>query len=233
MEFAIIAAGNGSRMENEGVTTPKPLIPINNVPMIKRLIDAFLSCGATSLTVIINEQMATVKEFLDHLKLEIPLNIIVKNTLGSLLSFNEVCKYIKGNKFCIATVDSVFNFNEFKDYIYDFNNDNINDGSMAVTTFIDDEVPLYVDVNDEMNIVGYSNDKCDNVKFISGGIYCLTRKALDTLRDCVNEGILSSRIYQQRLVQSGLKLKAYPFDKIVDVDHASDIKVAEEFIKSI
>ena len=40
------------------------------------------------------------------------------------------------------------------------------------------------------------------------------------------------RNFQRQLVTDGLKLKAYPFPKIVDVDHAEDIKKAEEFLNS-
>ena len=39
------------------------------------------------------------------------------------------------------------------------------------------------------------------------------------------------RNYQRQLITEGLQLKAYPFSKIVDVDHAEDIQKAEEFLK--
>jgi 2-oxoglutarate ferredoxin oxidoreductase subunit beta len=38
------------------------------------------------------------------------------------------------------------------------------------------------------------------------------------------------RNFQRQLVADGLKLKAYPFTKILDVDHASDIVKAENFL---
>jgi hypothetical protein len=40
------------------------------------------------------------------------------------------------------------------------------------------------------------------------------------------------RNFQRQLVKEGLKLQAYPFSKILDVDHASDIQKAEEFLSS-
>jgi hypothetical protein len=40
------------------------------------------------------------------------------------------------------------------------------------------------------------------------------------------------RNYQRALVEAGLKLRAFPFDKIVDVDHADDIATAKQFINS-
>jgi hypothetical protein len=39
------------------------------------------------------------------------------------------------------------------------------------------------------------------------------------------------RNFQRQLVADGLQLKAYPFKKIVDVDHAEDIAKAEAFLR--
>lgn len=44
---------------------------------------------------------------------------------------------------------------------------------MGVTDFIDDEKPLYVDTDGQMNITGFL-DKSDTCRYISGGIYGLT-----------------------------------------------------------
>ena len=62
MNYAIIAAGEGSRLVQEGVKLPKPLVRLNGVPMIKRLIDIFMSSDPSSLSVIVNEQMTEVRE---------------------------------------------------------------------------------------------------------------------------------------------------------------------------
>ena len=44
-------------------------------------------------------------------------------------------------------------------------------------------------------------------------------------------GVSRMRNFQRALVDAGLKLKAYPIEKILDVDHAEDIKKAVDFIK--
>ena len=43
MNYAIIAAGEGSRLVQEGVAVPKPLVDLDGRPMIRRLIDIFAS----------------------------------------------------------------------------------------------------------------------------------------------------------------------------------------------
>ena len=40
---------------------------------------------------------------------------------------------------------------------------------------------------------------------------------------------LRMREFQRELVYAGLRLKAMPFSKIIDVDHAGDIEKAEAF----
>ena len=52
------------------------------------------------------------------------------------------------------------------------------------------------------------------------------------LRRCLDEGVGRMRNYQRALVSDGLWLMAYDMNKIVDVDHASDIASAEAFLKS-
>ena len=64
------------------------------------------------------------------------------------------------------------------------------------------------------------------------GIYCLTPSAIRTLHGCMEKGMARMRNFQRQLVADGLKLKAYPFKKIVDVDHAEDIVKAEAFLNA-
>lgn len=66
---------------------------------------------------------------------------------------------------------------------------------------------------------------------ISAGIYGLTPRAFQTLNDCVERGEIRMRNFQRALVADGLKLRAYPFQKVLDIDHATDIQKAEEELK--
>lgn len=233
MNYAIIAAGEGSRLAQEGVALPKPLVNLNGTPMIKRLIDIFMRCNATSLSIIVNEEMHQVREYLESLEIPVPFRLIVKSTPSSMHSFYEVSRHFEEGKFCLTTVDTIFHEEEFRKYIEAFENDTTGaDGYMAVTSFIDDEKPLYIDTDSDLNIIAFKDEAWDGVKFISGGIYGLTSPALRVLEECMTNGVSRMRNYQRALVDAGLKLKAFPFEKIVDVDHAGDIATAEAFVMS-
>ena len=261
MDFAIIAAGEGSRLVQEGVTTPKPLINIQGSPLIERLIRIFLQNGASSIAVIVNEEMKAVQEFLKKLRLPVPFHLHIQSTPSSMHSFYALSQYLKKDRFCLTTVDPIFREEEFSAYIQAFQYaDSQLDGLMAVTDFVDDENPLYVRTDEGMRILEFNskiqkfkNSKIQKFKnpvrdsiwvekdsnltilrscdLVSGGIYCLRQSAIRVLENAISEGISRMRNFQQRLVDEGMNLKAYPFSKIIDVDHAEDINKAEEFLR--
>lgn len=175
--------------------------------------------------------MTEVREYIEGLTLPVPLHLVVKSTPSSMHSFWEVSRAFPATgKFVLTTVDTIFREDEFRDYVEAFEASDDADGYMAVTSFIDDEKPLYIDVDDRMWITAFRDAPFDGVKYISGGVYGLTPPALGVLDRCMKEGVSRMRNYQRALVDAGLRLRAYPFKKIVDVDHAGDIATAEAFI---
>ena len=244
MKFAILAAGEGSRLAQEGVELPKPLVKINGEAMIDRLIRIFKDNGAEEIVIITNNLTPLTQNHLRDLQTkDESIKLIVKTTPSSMHSFYELKPLIGNGKFCLTTVDTIFREKEFGEYIDAFNAYD-GDGMMAVTDYIDDEKPLYISTDAEMNITGF-HDSLENFaasepgkdgksvcKYISGGIYCLNEKAFTTLDKCINSGMSRMRNFQRQLVFDGLKLKAYQLSKILDVDHASDIEKAESFLKS-
>lgn len=232
MNYAIIAAGEGSRLAQEGVAKPKPLVDICGEPMIGRLINLFRRCNAESISIIVNEQMTEVREYLEGLSLDVPFNLVVKSTPSSMHSFFELSSRIPKGRFCLTTVDTIFREEDFRPYIEAMEASDC-DGMMAVTDFIDDEKPLYVETDPDLNITAFRDERYDGAHYISGGIYALNDKAIRVLEECIERGVARMRNFQRALVEAGLHLKAYPMGKILDVDHAGDISKAEAFIKSV
>ena len=236
MNFAIIAAGEGSRLVQEGVALPKPLVDLDGRPMIGRLLDIFEDCGAESVSIIVNEQMTQVRAYLEErMKTSrTPIRLVVKSTPSSMHSFYEVSRIFDNasDKFILTTVDTIFREEEFRRYARAFAEDEQSDGRMAVTSFIDDEKPLYVDVDGEGWITAFRDKPFEGMRYISGGVYGLTGRAVGVLEDCMSRGVSRMRNYQRALIEAGLRLRADAFDKIVDVDHAGDIATARAFINT-
>ena len=230
MNYAIIAAGEGSRLAQEGIAKPKPLVELQGEPMIGRLINIMLRCNAESISIIVNEHMTEVREYLESLDLPVPLNLVVKTTPSSMHSLWHLSRVIPQGKFCLTTVDTIFREEDFKGYIDAFEADEDHDGMWAVTPFVDDEKPLWVDVDDQMTITAFRDKRWEGARYVSGGVYAMTDGAFEVLDRCIEQGVSRMRNFQRALVESGRRLKAYSIDKIVDVDHAGDIATAEAFL---
>lgn len=232
MKYAVIAAGQGSRLVAEGVGVSKPLLCINGERMIERLFRIFLNNDAESISVIINEEMLDVRQYLQSLELPVPLNIVIKSTPDSLHSFYELSPYLQEGKFCLTTVDTIFREEEFSRYIHAFGDDKQSDALMGVTDYIDDEKPLYVQTDERLRITNFLDFPEPNVRYVSGGIYGMSKPVLDLFHQAMNEGLSRMRNFQRMMVQADLNVRAFPFTKIVDVDHETDIRTATEFLNS-
>lgn len=230
MNYAIIAAGQGSRLAQEGANVPKPLVTLNGEPLIGRLIRIFTQNNAESISVIVNEEAKEVRSYLESLAVDCELNVVVKTTPSSMHSFYELSKVMKQGRFCLTTVDTVFREDEFAEFIKIFEEQEEYDGLMAVTPFVDDEKPLYVEVDEDKNIKAFLDERVSEGLLVSGGVYALGDEAREVLADCMEKGVHRMRNYQRALLMSGLKLKAHSIDKIIDVDHVSDIASAEELL---
>ena len=235
MKFAIIAAGEGSRLASEGIFAPKPLVEIHGEKLIDRLIRIFLDNDASEIVIICNNLTTLVEEHLKDIQEHglkgrpVPLRFVVKSTPSSMHSFHVLSPWLKDEPFVLTTVDTIFREEEFHRYVQAFRQANHLDGLMGVTDFIDDEKPLHVGVDADGNITGFF-DQSDAPHYISGGIYGLTPPCIPVLDECMKRGESRMRNFQRALVSSGLHLKAFPFGKVLDIDHASDIQKAEEAI---
>lgn len=241
MKFAIIAAGDGSRLAHEGVTEPKPLVKVRGERLIDRLIRIFMGNNATEIVVICNEQMFDVANHLKMIQakglngLPIPLRFVVKSTPSSMHSFYELRNFLRDDPFILTTVDTIFDESEFHDYVLSFQ-DKIAQGTdalMGVTDYIDDEKPLYVGVDNVMRINGYYDTPQADSRFISAGIYGLTAPSLNILEACIEKGESRMRNFQRALVAAGLRIEAYPLTKVFDIDHIDDIRKADEGVNNL
>ena len=241
MKFAIIAAGDGSRLAQEGITEPKPLVKVRGERLIDRLIRIFMGNNATEIVVICNEQMSDVASHLKMIQDEglngvhVPLRFVIKSTPSSMHSFYELRHFLRDEPFILTTVDTIFDESEFHDYVLSFQ-DKIAQGTdalMGLTDYIDDEKPLYVGVDNVMRINGYYDTPQADSRFISAGIYGLTASSLDILEACIEKGESRMRNFQRALVAANLRIEAFPLTKVFDIDHIEDIRKADEGVKNL
>lgn len=228
IEAGILAAGEGSRLKFDGIQIPKPLVPVNGIPMIGRLIDLMIETGIGKISVIINQEMPEVYEYLKDLR-SIPccsIQIFPVKTAAPLESLWELVRIMQPReKFIVITVDSVFHKTRFSEFVIKFNQWNEKqDALMGVSDNIDDDNPLYVATTSDYTITGFTSNPENHSKYVSAGVYGLTSPTIPILKQCVSKGIKRLREFQQTLLTSGLNLKAYDLGKVIDVDHVGDME---------
>lgn len=236
MKYAIIAAGEGSRLTSEGISVPKPLVEIAGESLIDRLIRIFMDNRADEIVCICNDRTAQVASHLATLQRDglrgrpVPLRFLVKSTPSSMHSFFEISKYLADDKFVLTTVDTIFPEQEFVGFVSDFIASD-GDALMGVTRYVDDEKPLYVKTDGDMNVIEF-RDEPGSCPFISGGIYGLNMSAIYTLNNCIARSESRMRNFQRALLADGRKVKAWEFSTVLDIDHTDDIRKAEILLAS-
>ncbi len=229
MKLAIIGAGEGSRLRDEGITVPKPLIPVRGVPLIDRIIRNGVSCGATSVHLIINAAFGAVREHLESVDFGVPIDCELRSTPSSMHTLFTLAPKLQAESFCLATVDTVFREEDFRTFVqYARSNENF-DGVLAITDYIDDEKPLCVTLDAERRIIEFL-DSQEKSHWATGGIYYFSPSIFRQIELALERRIERLRNFLRLLIEQGYDLRAFPFSKIIDVDHASDIQAAEQFL---
>ena len=91
MKYAIIAAGEGSRLAAEGIDSPKPLVKVGGEYLIDRLIRVFMDNDAEEIVVICNDLTTLVAQHLVELQRDglkgrpIPLRFCVQRDRKSVV----------------------------------------------------------------------------------------------------------------------------------------------------
>lgn len=244
MHYGIIAAGEGSRLQQEGAPCAKPLLDINGRPMLERLVNIMMADGkAESITLIVNEQMQAVQSFAFGLaqRVSVPMTVVVHTTPSSMHSFHEVASAIlktaasQGDtrgRFIVTTVDTIFRPSALSAYARRWSDASADvAGVMGVTSFIDDEKPLYVATDNQMNIRAFEDTPPQKTGYVSAGVYGLDSRALTVLDGCLRTGMSRMRNFQRALLEASLPLKAFDMGEVFDVDHLSDLEKANRFAR--
>lgn len=236
MNYAILAAGQGSRLLREGEKASKPMISILGQPMIERLIRILLDCNAESIHIVTNPAMDDLNSHLARLRDEegLPINFRPIVSDNSFYSLSEAARDIKG-KFIAMTVDAIFPTAEFRQYVKAVEAMADGEAIIALTRYVDDESPLYAHLSDDETEVidyRYGGEPFPGAPICSAGMYGITDKTMKTAQE---DRYPESTSDFQRILAVGDKIVVKPFimSKAFDVDHVSDRIKAEEFLAQV
>jgi NDP-sugar pyrophosphorylase family protein len=232
MKAGIIAAGTGRRLAQKGFLVPKPLVAVGGEPMIARAIRAAAMLKMTSVACIVNDLNPAVSEFLRSGPWPVPLELVVKTTPSSMESLFSLAPLLREEPFVLFTVDAIFPFETLVSFFQRARTISEAQGVLALTTFIDDENPLRVKLDERQEIVAMGRD-AEGSSYATAGFYYFKPGSLSVATTARQKNLNSLRQFLGLLIEEGYPLYGLPVSKTVDVDHPEDVEKAEAYLKEI
>jgi dTDP-glucose pyrophosphorylase len=171
----IMAGGRGERLKPFTSILPKPLIPINDKPILIHIIDKFLQYGLVNFHITVNYKSRIIKAFFEEEDFEYNLNYIYEGkplgTAGSL-------RYLLGKisePFIVTNCDIVLEANYYK--IYEYHNNNKFDITL-VSSEKNHTIPYGVCELNKDGSLSNINEKPSHDYLINVGYYILNPEVL-------------------------------------------------------
>ena len=151
MKAGIFAAGMGSRFVEAGWKQPKPLIAIRGKPLIAHVLENLFRAGIEEVELLLNEErfFDPVQAYVEALPGNFRVRIWRKTTTSSYASFCFLMDRIGSPPFLLTTVDTLFRGEALKDFLEVRSYPSTCRLALAVTDFVDDEKPLWVEVSED------------------------------------------------------------------------------------
>jgi NDP-sugar pyrophosphorylase family protein len=231
----ILAGGEGSRLEAEGVRVPKPLLPVAGEPLIARLIAMFAQLGCETVTCMIRADFPSVFPVVQQQRVGVPVIARSCRTSSSLHTLALGLREIPAGPVFCTMVDSVMPRDAWRT-VYTAAEDSLTeevqiDALLAVTPFVDDESPLYVRRDAGGLVQAFAADPIDP-PCVTGGVYGFGPRARQVAGEAVDAGVQRMRGYLQHLISAGARIGTIEVSRIIDVDHESDLRLANAWLGS-
>jgi len=228
VKAGIIAAGFGERLRERGIVTPKPLVEIAGRPLIARAIDAAAAAGATRVACIVNAETDRVRRYLETTPFAIPIDVVQRTTASSAESFLALRSLLEDAPFLLLTVDAVIAPAAVRGLVEAAAACADAAGVLGVTTVVDDEKPLWAELDVSMRIVTLGD--AARARHVTAGVYFL-KPLVYSLADASGAGTWSAfRLFLGALLAHGHALYGYDVGPAVDVDRPEDVAAAERLL---
>ncbi|MBI4051240.1 MAG: NTP transferase domain-containing protein [Elusimicrobia bacterium] len=228
MFAGIIAAGSGERLKNVGGGQIKPLLNVGGKPLITWPVGALAHAGVKSFIVLSHTRGVPIQGCLTSEFPHLRFRFLFKDTASSWESFRLVSRELScsGREFVLGTADAVYAWPEASRFLASAKAFKA-DAVLGLTSFIDDEKPLWVEL-DSVGRVTALGAKVQDKRYATSGLYYVTR---DLVRDMPSSNQFSSLRAFWAWAVANKRVYGVPLSKAVDVDRPEDIAVAEDFLR--
>jgi len=229
MKAGIIAAGSGERLRPVSAGLPKPMILVAGRPLCHWTASALVAAGTDAITLLHNSTGRAVRASLEDAFPAVHWTFLEADTASSWESFRLVAASLASTeeRFLLSTVDALIPPGEAARFGREaFTGDA--EASLALTSFVDDEKPLWADLGPDGRVEALGPDARGR-KHVTCGLYALTRP-LATQTDAAD--FSSLREWWIDLVRRGRRVRGVALTKTIDVDRPEDLVAAEAFALS-
>jgi NDP-sugar pyrophosphorylase family protein len=229
MNLVIIQADNNSYVKTGRLKNSKHNMKIEGEYLTERIIRIGRINGIKKVFCIFNSNETKLTQYLSTNNFGIPLKLIEQDAGSDMHSLFAWAPNLAKESFFLVNTGTVFLESEFSEFVaYSLLQEDA-DGILAVTRYNDGEKPLCVAMNEEDEILKFSDSK-EGYSWATGGIYYFSPTIFNETKYAFQAGISGLEKFFQLLIDRGYILKGFSFSKIIKVENATDINKAENMI---
>jgi len=229
MKAGIFAAGMGSRFQEAGWRQPKPLITLHGKPLIAFVLENLFQAGIEEVNLLLNKEPLSdpVETYVRALPEASRVRIWRKTTRTSYESFCFLMDRMGGPPFLLSTVDTIFPVDALKDFLVTRSYPSLCQLALAVTDWVHDEKPLWVEFTQEGRILNIGESVSER-KSVTAGLYLVLRELTEP---ATGKPFAALRDFLVDLVGKGGGVWAKRFPMALDIDCPDDIRMAESLLQ--
>ncbi len=220
MNAIILAGGRGKRVKSITDFVPKPLIPLNNIPIIEWQIRYLKKFGIKKIIICTGYKTDQIENFL-KIKKNFGINIIFskeKNPLGTGGAIKQASKHIKEKSFYVLNGDVITNI--------DINKLKKKENSIATVTL---KTKFGVMNIEDDKVSKFSEKKEVSDIWMNAGLYHLTKSLI---KDLPKKGDIEKTTFPKYAKKRKLNLHQFKNVFWHSVDSYKDIEDCSQEIKS-
>lgn len=226
IRLGILGAGLGSRLKNRAKA--KPLALLEGRSLLWHLTGGMRAGGIDEIFCALRDELLSPE---DKSALPPGLRYLFVNTESSLHTLVELVSAMAPHRAPVlfSMADTVLRREDLVAFLRFCGTLEAHQSAVLVTTFVDDEKPLWVHLDEHGNVQKFSAEPALHV---TSGMYLLQPQAMEIAKEVQAKGVHKMRNFLGELAARGEEIKTFVVAKTIDVDHPSDLEKAADFLRS-
>lgn len=228
LEAIIMAGGKGTRLKPYTLTVPKPLLKINEKPIIEYNIDRLIQFGIKKIYISVNYLKEQIKDYFgDGSSKGISIEYIEENEITGTLGSATYVDSFQTNEILVMNSDLLTNIN-YEDLYSTF----LKEKSEMVVATVPYEVSIpYGVVETEGNRVASLKEKPTYTYYSNAGIYIINSLCI---KEIPQKAFYNATDLIDKLLKENRAVINYPIiDYWLDIGKPKDFEKAQEDVKHI